>query len=243
MNGRAQEVAITLRPARVAGVLALVTVGLGAAHIALTYAHYGLGVDVGRILKVFDLNQEKNLPTLFSSVMLLSSAGLLAVVGRVQKRVGGAFARHWTALAFIFLFLSLDELARVHERLILPLRHAFHFSGVLYYGWVLPYGVALVVLAFAYANFLLALPGRTRQLFLSAAFLYVGGGLGMEVVVGPVAEAHGEHHPLFLTLSTVEELLEMTGLVVFIYGLLSYIAQNERDVRVLLTVARSGPSG
>jgi hypothetical protein len=241
VNGRAQEVAISVRPARVAGVLALVTAGLGAAHTALVYAHNGLGVDVERVLTVFDLSQEKNVPTLFSSAMLLSSAGLLAVVGCVQKRAGGAFTRHWTALAFIFLFLSLDELARVHERLILPLRHAFHFSGVLHYAWVLPYGMAVGVFALAYARFVLALPRTTRRLFLSAAFLYVGGALGVEAIEGPVVEAHGEHHPFFLTLSTAEELLEMTGLVVFVYGLLSHIAQNERDVRVVLTVARSSP--
>ena len=42
------------------------------------------------------------------------------------------YAKHWHGLAFVFIFLGVDEMASIHELLTNPLREAFNTSGILY---------------------------------------------------------------------------------------------------------------
>ena len=70
------------------------------------------------------------------------------------------------------------------------------------------------------------LPVKTRACFLIAALLYLGGAVGLELIDGNYAEIHGKTNLIYMLLSTVEEALEMAGIIVFIYGLLGYISEN-----------------
>jgi hypothetical protein len=70
----------------------------------------------------------------------------------------------------------------------------------------------------------LHLPRKIRGLFLLAALLYVGGALGLEMVSGVIVSQFGNHNIVFMFFTTIEETLEMTGVIVLIYGLLDYIA-------------------
>jgi hypothetical protein len=67
------------------------------------------------------------------------------------------------------------------------------------------------------------LPARTRRLFLAAGAIFVAGAIGVEAVSGMQASLHGEQNLTYHLVITVEELLEMTGIVIFIYALLDYI--------------------
>ena len=62
-------------------------------------------------VRLFNLGEEANFPTWFSSVLLLISALLLLAIGVVTKSEGGN-GRYWMLLSGIFAFLSLDEVAR-----------------------------------------------------------------------------------------------------------------------------------
>jgi hypothetical protein len=53
----------------------------------------------------------------------------------------------WLGLALAFVFLSLDEATQIHEFFIGYFRIDFGLSGYFYSAWIIPYGVALVVLA------------------------------------------------------------------------------------------------
>lgn len=65
----------------------------------------------------FDLDQECNIPTWFSSMQLFSIGALLGFFGpKALGRVGIRRPLVYTA-ALIFLFLSIDEAVQVHERL------------------------------------------------------------------------------------------------------------------------------
>ena len=97
---------------------------------------------------LFSLENEKNIPTLFSSLQLFFAAVLLAICAAQHKIDQGNYFRHWVGLAAIFVFLSFDESAALHEKTLNLTRDSFGTSGLLYYSWIIPFGIfALVVLA------------------------------------------------------------------------------------------------
>jgi len=129
-------------------------------------------------------------------------------------------------LALIFAYISLDELARLHELTFAPLRRGLNATGPFYFTWVVP-GAAIVVVLFAtYLRFLLDLPARTRVQFVFAGAMYVTGALGMEMVSGVMASGGGGESLAGSLVSAVEESLEMLGILVFNYALLRYLAAS-----------------
>jgi hypothetical protein len=69
---------------------------------------------------------------------------------------------------------------------------------------------------------------------MGAATLFLGGALGVELVGSRYAEFHGGENLTYNIIATVEESLEMAGVIVFIYALLKYIADNYEEVRFRL---------
>jgi hypothetical protein len=176
---------------------------------------------------------EANIPAWFSAVLLLLAALLLAAIASAERRDGGQAAL-WSLLAAIFVLLSLDEVAQLHELSIRPLRDHFHATGFLYYTWIVPAGLAASAAAVGYSGFLFSLPRRSRRLFLVSGALYVGGALVVEALSGRQASLYGEQSLGYHLIVTVEELLEMTGVVVFIYALLDHISRRFSRLSFLL---------
>ena len=64
-----------------------------------------------------------------------------------------------------------------------------------------------------------------------AATIYIGGALGTELIGGHYADLHGNNTWTYSMIVTVEESLEMAGLIVFIWALLKYCADNFKEVQ------------
>ncbi len=135
----------------------------------------------------------------------------------------------WAVLAFWFLGVAYDEAFRVHELLIVPFRQLLGNSnlGIFYFAWVIPGFALILALALFFLKFLLRLPARTRTKFILAAALYVG---------GSYAEVHGLENLTYNLIATVEESLELSGLILFIYALSAYIT-DDLGVRYRLNAA------
>ena len=174
----------------------------------------------------FDVDGEKNIPTYFASFALLSCSVLLAGIASFKKSANSRFILHWSALSIIFLLLSLDETVGFHELTIAPLRSALDAEGFLYYTWVVPGIAFLFVFVLSYLRFFINLPADIRRLFLFAGVLYVAGAVGGELVSGRHADLYGTENMMYVTLVTIEEFLEMMGVLVFIYTLMSYMASH-----------------
>lgn len=183
------------------------------------------------LIKLFDFNLEANLPTYFSSLILLCNGVLLALIGSRYKAIGEKFW-HWFGLAFIFFFLALDEMIQIHEQLRGPMETLFNTSGLLYFAWFIPYIAITVVIAIAYFKFMMRLPKSILKLFILAGVLYISGAAVMEAISGMHAEKHGEKTFTYALMYTFEELLEMSGAVVFLYGLLCYIASGFKNFKL-----------
>jgi hypothetical protein len=222
-DGRpADAVVVVLPSARaVACVLAIVgatLVGLGVAASLLEWSQLEIA---GRenIVTLLSLKSEYNIPTVISGLWLAAAALLLILIAAVQRARGGPFVARWAVLSLIFLYLAVDEGARLHERLNEPLAALPITTGVLRWGWVLVGGLVVVVLLAVYLRFVLALPSPYRAGVVTAAALYVGGALMMELVGAGVSEDTGLETPQYLALTVVEETLELAGIGLFIVTL------------------------
>jgi hypothetical protein len=225
------DIAMPLSPARCARALAAAVACVTAASICASVLSFVVIQDpvLGHVRDTFVrltwVDGEANIPAWFSGALLLFAALLLGAIASAERRAGGQAAL-WTLLAVVFVLLSLDEVAQLHELSIRPLRDHFHATGLLYYTWVVPAGLAATAVAVGYSGFLVSLPGRSRWLFLLSGAIYVGGALGVEALSGRQASLHGEHSLGYHLIVTVEELLEMSGVVVFIYALLDYMRRR-----------------
>ncbi len=186
------------------------------------------------ITKFFDFNREGNLPAVYSSMTIFFCAFLLYYISRSLTNNSKTKKTSWFILALIFLFLGFDELLSFHEVLISIVKKYVNVGGYLYFAWVIPYGIAIIFLGIIYIRFLLNLPKKIRLIFILSAILFVGGAMGIELIEGNHAEIHGYHTLQFAIMYTMEELLEMLGIALFIYGLLTYISNftNSKTLKV-----------
>ena len=130
---------------------------------------------------------------------------------------------------FIFLFLAIDEACSIHELSIPLLRGAINAEGILYFTWVVPAFFLLGIFLITFRKFVFSLPVKTKTLFILAGFVYVGGALGMELVGGYLADTSG-YNTVYGLASSIEEILEMLGIVIFIHGLLSYVQSQLQEL-------------
>lgn len=190
------------------------------------------------LYQLFNFDEESSVPVWFSAIALVACAVLLAAIARDAFRRRDTAARYWALLGFIFLFLSFDEAAAIHEQLIPLGRSLVPTGGAFYFAWIIPYGIALAVLLVVLVPFLRALPRQTLWLFLFSGALYVGGAIGLEMAGGAVISAAGigGSLPAYHLIATAEETLEMVGVATFIYALIRHMA--DENIGLALTFGR-----
>lgn len=210
---------------RIIRIFFYITLGFLCASIIRSLLIYKFGhPTLFGLARFLDVDGESNLPTWFSSSLLLAAAFVLMFIASLVKSDGGGYQVHWRFLAGVFVFLSIDEACCIHEAVGTKLQSAFHTSGYLLYPWVIPWCILLLITGLIYMRFLMTLPGRIRSQILLAAFIYVGGAVGVEIVEAGYSAIIGTERDLIYTLmTTVEEIMEMLGIVVFISALCRYI--------------------
>ena len=179
------------------------------------------------------VSSEGKIPTWYSAVSLLFCSVLLAFISKAKYQERDPFRKQWLILSILFAILSLDEATSIHEMATGPIRAALDTKGVFYYAWVIP-GIAFVI-AFGvlYIRFLLHLETRTKRLFIVAGLVYVAGVLGMELVGSWYTSQYG-WSLTYGFIAALEELLEMLGIVVFIYAILDVIEMSLISIRITL---------
>ncbi|MDA1098032.1 MAG: hypothetical protein O2967_03525 [Proteobacteria bacterium] len=113
------------------------------------------------------------------------------------------------------------------------MRRALDLGGALCYAWVIPAAFFLLILAAAYWRFRQALPPRSRRLFVLAALVYVGGAFGTEFYVNYWVAPYGTD-PVYGLLNIVQEMMEFTGLSLFIAALLGHLRGAIGELRVVV---------
>jgi len=186
-----------------------------------------------RTLDPLSLGSENSLADWYGSILLALSAALLAATARGETR--GRWRPYWFGLAAIFVFLSIDEAAQLHELWMVPMA-PFYFTGVLHYSWVVPYGILCLVVGFIYLPFVRAQPEPLRRMIILSAALYLGATLGLEGVEGYCAIHYGwgPDAACHQGSALLEESLEMSALVIFITALLAHLRRDHGAVTIEL---------
>ena len=217
-----------------------------AAH-AFTIVRVGEGArkrppfpDPFHIISFFSVDSESSIATFFqTSLLLLVSVALIGIAG-VRRAKGTGQARSWLILAVIFLLLSLDESAILHEKAIEPVRDLLGTGGFLYFAWVIP-GFALVVaFLIVYMPLFLRLAPVIRSPLLTGLACYLAGAVGVELIGGWWFAAHGHDAVYQLVITSAEELLEMMGQIALFYSFLLLLLSEVSSIE--LGVAKSAES-
>ena len=218
---------IPLTPTSVRNLLTAITAGFRVAHSIVQVGIYGFGKEK-TWLDSLNMDRELNLPTLFSSALLLMAAVLLQRLG--QSSDHGA-ARDWRLLSKIFVFLALDEALQIHEILIIPgLRHQVH--PALASTWVVPYAALALILLWRFRRFLGSIPSATASRLMRSGAVYIGGAIGMEMI-GSFAVRSSLirlHSPWYGAITGLEEALELLGIILLIDALMKELLRQNGSV-------------
>lgn len=214
------------------------------------YVYHYLGMHhvlprFGLITAFFNVDKEKNLPTWFSSVVLLASAYVVWGIYRAVAESGGRYRRHWGALALVFAYLSMDEVATFHE--MASGMGLIHAGTASYLSWIVAISPFLLAFVVSYFRFLLHLPAKIRNLVACSGVLFVGGAVGMEIVGSVVdrdltkALPAGKPYFHYLLYASAEEALEMIGAILFLYAMARHLETLQRvNTALLATPSQAG---
>lgn len=222
---------LRFNPAKIAAVLATMVVLLVVANVT-SYVLRNIRWELlfQRYFVAFNLDREHNIPTYFSALQMLLAAGLLGLIAAAKFQVRGRFARSWAVLAIIFVYLAIDEVMTLHERLAEPIGEAVQVSPLLnFFPWLIAAIPLVLVFAAVYMRFLLHLPRKTLLLIALAGIMYVFGAIAFELMGGWYTLNFGVSKQVRFILYTFEETFEMLAIVMFVYALLDYM-QSQAEI-------------
>lgn len=197
-------------------VLALVLVVI---HTGLYIYNYQVEELPWLLLQLFDLDEENNIPTWFSSFLLLNCGFFLYVLSwdeRQQKKF------HWRLMGAGFFLLAIDEVAGLHET----------FNSSIEMNWAIPGAILVLFVAVAFVPFLLSLPRKLSVIFVLAGFLYVSGAIIVELL----SEDMDSDSLGYMLAVAVEEGLEMMGALLFLTAVLNEMKRGGNEQTETVTV-------
>ena len=171
----------------------------------------------------FYLDAESNIPTFINSLMLFIPSILLGLIGVWKSSIRDKYRFQWALLSIIFLLLSIDEVATLHERLIKPMRAIFGAEGIFYFAWIIPGIMAVIAFIIAFLTFFFHLDRKFKLLFFFSLAVYITGVIGGEMVSGYFASTVGLKNFTYAVVASIEESVEMIGCSFIIYSLLEYL--------------------
>lgn len=214
----------------------LVIALLALAHFATQWLHLVRGNDtVYGLVEFFDLANEGNLPTFFSTWQLLLCAAVMGVIAIARTQQRDPFRWHWAMLSLLTLYLAVDEAAQIHELLIRPMQELMPrvATGLFYWAWVIPGLAGVVIAALAYLRFtFVALPRDIRWQLIIAASLFVIGAIGVEMFEAAFFQKHGQQNMTYATFVLVEETLELIGELIALNALIRHWRRDIGPVRL-----------
>ncbi|TIC87035.1 hypothetical protein [Crenobacter intestini] len=175
------------------------------------------------IRNFFAVDEEYNLPSVFSFLDMLFAALLLLLQARLEP--AARLKRYWTGLGCVFVYLAFDELLQIHERLGPIMRAEFGVThGVFYFAWLLAVLPLVAVFGLVYLRFLLWLPRRLAWGLVLAGAVFLCGAVGVEMFGGWYSEQYGETNLGYKLITTLEEGCEMFGVLLLVRLMLHQLA-------------------
>jgi hypothetical protein len=190
------------------------------------------------LVGLFDMDSEISLATWYSTVVLLFiPAVLLFYVGWQKRRSQQKPSWPWFVLSGLFLFMSIDDAAMIHEKFstlnrLSGLQDVLSGvnSSLLAWSWWVIYLPIVAILAIILLRWYFSLPKRTMLLIAVAVCLAVAGQVGMEMISSFVSNDSGEYiGPIWRGL---QKFVGRLGLSLFLFAIVDYILSDTGLIRV-----------
>ena len=210
-------------------VTVILALGAFAYVFSYTTGHGGL---LG-FLPLLDVGNEQSIPTYISVVNLILASLLLFAIYVFEKAKNHSHFRYWGLLSVLFLLLSIDESASIHEQFSnlhdYLVAHELISPILSTHQW-LPFGLAFIVLvSVILLPFIRNLPRKTIGIFSIAATVFVVGAVGLEYVGALMLETgmvESKNDIAYLIRRLFEEGFEMYGIALFNCALYREILQR-----------------
>ncbi len=175
-----------------------------------------------RIHELFDLDNEANIPTWFSTLQLALTGLFTLCIGFNQNYAKPPSKASIITLGIGFLYLSMDEAASIHEKITLIFHNnpwVPYFDGV--HGiWIVVYGCTAILLSLIFHRdifrFFKYFP-KIAIIFLLAMLTYLAGAGGAETITYFYIDRNNPFAYIFEVIT--EEFLEMLGVSILLYSM------------------------
>lgn len=235
-------------------------------HFVVVFGHLSLGRPFAGLTELFDVDQEGNLPAMFNALLFFFGALCFFFIGRAEKDSKERRPWYLMAFVFTFLGFDEgsqihEKFFLLTHRVMEFMGIADVQTGWLYYAWYIPYGIAALGLLAILFPWLKRISAKLRLGLLVSGAVYLFGAIFMEAWSGKVAEAlEATYRPAeeltwlpcfiyhtgtcflyddaaYVTLYSIEEFCEMTGLIFCIAVLLKEL--ERRGTTLQLSFSRN----
>lgn len=185
----------------------------------------------------FDMDDESSIPTWFAQVLFLLIAGAAAFAALAEKIKAKRVL--WIIIALISTFLSIDEVAGIHEQVLQTIHVLlFHESAptLLANAWLVILPIVLLAIVLLGKQMIKHFPARLLFVLGAGAGVFLTGAIGVDIVTQginiPDLSLEFLQQGLFVG---IEESLELTGAVIVLYGIMEYI-ENTHNKKIAAVV-------
>lgn len=194
-------------------------------------------LSVGPLRKLFDLNGDLSIPGWFSSIQLFIVSAILFIISRRNQRKQYLPASFFMTVSLIFLFLSMDEGAAIHEKITLIARK-LSLDWMMFKGshgaWIMVYTVIAVPVIFLVMRYFRTAWIHFRReslIAIGGATVFIMGAVGFEIISYLFLRS-ASTTVLYNVEVIFEEFFEMSGISVILYAVLllaNNIFSNSND--------------
>ncbi len=189
------------------------------------------------IYRFFDVDEELSIPTWFSQILLLLISVFSVVAAKLQREINPLHSRAWGFLAVVFLIASLDEGVGFHEMLVGPMWVVLGIDDAqLTMVWILPALLVVALSVLVLAPFLVTLDRSVRRLIIGGGIVFLTGAVVIELLSVVIRLGSDELAAWWARVGFVatglEELLEMLGAIVILWGVATQIARLSGSIRL-----------
>lgn len=213
----------------VLGVLILINI------IVLILAH-GTMPDSGAaklLERYFNFATEANVPTYYNTILIFLAAQSFYLLAKRDTSLDKAIRTYLFTLTGVFVFLSIDELAGIHEWFSygLPEHLGIGGEGIFKFAWIIPYGIVLIVFGLYSLKFLKSLELSRTIKYIGAGALYLMGVFVMEALGGWFVDKNNGIETLsyYLYFTTPEETFEMLAMIWIIHTNLVVVTKEVKS--------------
>ena len=195
--------------------------------------------DLLGFLRLLDVRGEQSIPAYVSAINLLLASILIFIIYSYEKSNKQNGAGYWLFLSILFLYLSIDESASIHENFENVHRYLVRkelISPILDTHQWLPFGVFFIfAVSIVLLPFVRKLPADTRRYFLIAGCVFITGAVGFEYLgawMRKTGFVESRQDWAYLIRRLFEEGFEMYGVAIFNCALYREILRRKISVLI-----------